>query len=82
MCTEKLIHGREEIFGGRGGGDFVLEVRGFGRCDKGGYPCSFSVEELFVNGESRFPPPALSSATGTLSMGNLWSKPGGRRAVG
>ena len=39
------------------------------------------MKKLFVNSEFRFAPSALSSATGTLGIGNLWSKPRGRRAV-
>ena len=72
-----MIHSCEEFFRGRGGHDFVLEVAGFGRCDKSGYMCFCSVEELLVNCEFGFAPSTLSSATGTLCMGNFWSGPGG-----
>jgi len=69
------------LFRGRGGQDFVLEIAVFGRSDEGGNSCFFIVKELFVNSEFRFAPSALSSATGTLGMGNLWSEPWGRGAV-
>jgi len=58
-----------------------LKIAGFGRCDESGYSCFCSVEELLVNDEFGLAPSTFSSATGTLSVGNLWSKPGGWGAI-
>ena len=76
-----MIHSCEELFRGRGGQDFVLEIAVSGRCDEAGNSYFFIVEDLFVNSEFRFSPSALSSATGTLGMANLWSEPRGRGAI-
>ena len=81
MCAKKMIHSCEELFRGRGGQNFVFEIAVFGRCDESGNSHFFIVEDLFVNSEFRFAPSALSSATGTLGLGNLWSKPRGRGAI-
>lgn len=77
-----MIHCFEKVFGGRSSHDFVLKIGGFCRCYKRRYLCPCSVEDLLVNCEFGFAPFALSSSTGTLSMGYLRSEPGGGRAVG